>query len=131
MTAAATATATDDETATANLDWYLENSSSVVSRLAVEFDVHEDTVSSIAYNMMGVGMWPSVAPEASGYAEAYTAMVRGVVHKYCTSVENNKAYFEQADAVGRYKARRTRFDDNGRSFVDFSKGGATKRGRRV
>jgi hypothetical protein len=74
-------------------------------------EVHEDTVSSFAYNLKEAGTWPPLAPESLGYGQAYEALLRATVHDYCQSIEDNKAYFEQASLVGRYKARRMRFED--------------------
>ncbi len=116
----------------AHKDWYLENMEGVLELIARETDVDEDTVESIMYDLKEAGKWPSLAPEedAPGYAQAYEALVRAAVLKYSTPIDRNKGYFAQADAVGRYKARRMRTDAAGRAFVDFSKGGATKRARK-
>jgi hypothetical protein len=132
-TTTATATATAKRKNDAHKDWYLENIEGVIELIARETEVDEDTVESIMYDLKEAGKWPSLASEDAGYAQAYEALVRAAVLKYSTPQimidrsNNNKGYIAQADAVRRYKARRMRTDAAGRAFVDFSKGGATKR----
>jgi hypothetical protein len=115
----------------ARLDWDLENGASIVARMAAELEVHQDNVAFFAHLKMLASDWPALMPEDAGYAQAFEDSLRAEVQKYCKAVDYTKAYLEQSDAAGRYKARRVRVDANGRSYIDFSKGGAAKRARRV
>ena len=110
-------------------EWLDDNSQRIIAIIASEMEVHPDTVAAFVFRLAQADKWPSLAPDSLGYEQAYEALLRAAVYEYVKSIDHNKAYLQQVDAVGRYKARRMRTDATGRVFVDFSKGCANKRSR--